>query len=409
MEGPQPMRVIGLISGTSYDGIDAAAVELWLDGNLLYARLLGHMVVEYEPELHRAIGAVLPPHPITVADVGKLDTMLGQAFARVAVEAVKRFCAGTAHLVVSHGQTVFHWLEDGRACGSLQIGQSAWIAEWSGLPVVSDLRNRDIAAGGQGAPLVSIFDTLLLAGGDGRPAALNIGGIANLTIVPPDGPAVAFDTGPGNALIDAAVLHYSNGRSAYDAGGKWAAAGRVHDGLLKRLLDDDYYRRTGPKSTGKEQFHLGYLLKAVGATGDISPEDVVATVTELTAATIALECRRHQISELLVSGGGANNPVLMRTLVQALGSVPVYRSDDLGVPSEAKEAIAFAVLGFLTVHGIDGTIISCTGARRPVLLGRITPGRSPLTLPAPASAPRRLAICDARRTPASANPPSGHR
>jgi anhydro-N-acetylmuramic acid kinase len=397
MDHDQSMRVIGLISGTSYDGIDVAAAELWFDGDALNARLLGHTTVEYEPAIRDAIGAVLPPHSITVAQVAALDTGIGQAFARAAVHAIDRFCGGSADLVVSHGQTVFHWLQEGRALGSLQIGQPAWIAERSGLPVVSDLRNRDIAAGGQGAPLVAMFDMLLLAGLAGRPAALNIGGIANLTVVPTDGQPLAYDTGPGNALIDAAVLHYSDGHATYDLDGARAAAGRVHDGLLKHLLDDAYYRRTGPKSTGKEHFHLDYLLDAVRAAGVLRSEDVIATVTELTAATIAAECRRHRVSVVIVSGGGADNPVLMRSLASAIGSVPLLRSDEVGVPAAAKEAMAFAVLGFLTVHGVDGTMPACTGATRPVLLGTITPGRSPLVLPPPAAAPRCLTISPVRR------------
>ncbi len=341
------MRIIGLISGTSYDGIDVAAVELALEGDVLTMRLLGSSVVEYDPALHEAIGAVLPPNQITVADVAKLDTALGQAFARAAAIAVDRYCAGRAHLVVLHGQTVYHWLEGGQALGSLQIGEPAWIAELCGLPVVSGLRTRDIAAGGQGAPLVGTVDALLLSGRSGTPAALNIGSIANLTVVPSDGPVLAFDTGPGNALIDAAVLHYSGGESAYDADGAWASAGQVHAGLFNHLLGDEYYKGTGPKSTGKEYFNLEYLLAAVSKFGEMRAQDVIATVTELTAATIAASCRHHRVTEIVISGGGADNPVLMRSLTAALGSMPVYRSDDLGIPAEAKEAIAFAVLGFL--------------------------------------------------------------
>jgi anhydro-N-acetylmuramic acid kinase len=390
------MRVIGLISGTSYDGIDVAAVELQVDDAVLNARLLGHTTIEYESAVRDAIGTILPPHSCTSAEVARLDTLIGQAFADAAIEGIRRFCAGTADLVVSHGQTVFHWLENGIARGSLQIGQPAWIAERTGLPVVADLRNRDIAAGGQGAPLVSMFDVLLLDGHDRRAAALNIGGIANVTIVPFDGPPVAFDTGPGNALIDAAVRHYSGGRSTYDAEGGWAAAGRVHDGLLKHLLDDEYYRRAGPKSTGKEKFHLDYLLDAVRAVGGVPPEDVVTTVTELTAVTIAMECRKQRVSEIVVSGGGADNPVLMQFLARNLNGVLIRRSDDLGVPTRAKEAMAFAVLGFLTVHNVNATVPSCTGARRSVLLGSVTPGAELLTLQPLRTAPRRLAVLDGR-------------
>jgi anhydro-N-acetylmuramic acid kinase len=390
------VRIIGLNSGTSYDGIDVAAVDLALEGDVLTLRLLGSSVVEYDPALRDAIGAVLWPNQITVADVAKLDTALGQAFARAAAAAVDRYCAGRAHLVVSHGQTVYHWLEGGQALGSLQIGEPAWIAELCGLPVVSGLRTRDIAAAGQGAPLVGTFDALLLSGRSGTPAALNIGGIANLTVVPSNGPVLAFDTGPGNALIDAAVLHFSNGESAYDADGAWALAGQVHHGLLNHLLSDEYYKETGPKSTGKEYFHLQYLLTAVEKFPGIRAEDVIATATELTAATIAASSRDHQVTEIVISGGGADNPVLMRSLTGALGAVPIYRSDVLGIPAEAKEAVAFAVLGFLTFNGIEGTIPTCTGAKRATLIGNITPGESPLILPEPSTSPLRIVILDSQ-------------
>lgn len=383
-----------MISGTSYDGIDVAAVELALEKDVLTLRLLGSSVVEYDPVLHDAIGAVLPPHQITIADVAKLDTALGRAFAQAAALAVDQYCGGRADLVVSHGQTVYHWLEGGQALGSLQIGEPAWIAELCGLPVVSGLRTRDIAAGGQGAPLVGTVDALLLSGRSGTPAALNIGGIANITIVPTDGPVLAFDTGPGNALIDAAVLHYSDGESAYDADGAWAATGKVHTGLLNHLLADDYYQETGPKSTGKEYFHLPYLLSALEEFSEIPAEDVIATVTELTVATIAASCRAHRVTEIAISGGGADNPILMRSLTEAIGDVPIYRSDNLGIPAEAKEAVAFAVLGFLTFNGIEGTIPTCTGAKRSTLIGNITPGSSPLILPEPSASPLRMEVLE---------------
>ncbi|MDX2650070.1 anhydro-N-acetylmuramic acid kinase [Streptomyces sp. PA03-1a] len=384
------MRVIGLMSGTSYDAIEAAAADLTLDGETLLMRPLGHLSVPYADDLRDLISATLPPAATTTQAVCALDTGIGQAFADAAARALDELCAGAADLVVSHGQTMHHWVEDGTVRGTLQLGQPAWIAEATGLPVVSDLRSRDVAAGGQGAPLVGMTDTLLLRGLPGVPAALNLGGIANITVVAPGAEPLAFDTGPANALLDAAVRHFTGGAAAYDADGRRAAAGRTDPDLLKVLLDDPYYRRPAPKSTGKELFHLPYLQRALTAVPAPGTDDVLATLTRLTAVTVADACRAHGVTSLVVSGGGARNPVLMRMIAEELPGVTLRPSDDLGLPSDAKEALAFAVLGFLTVHGLPGTLTSGTGARRATVLGSITPGLAPLRLPEPAAQPPRL-------------------
>ncbi|MDX2815630.1 anhydro-N-acetylmuramic acid kinase [Streptomyces sp. PA03-5A] len=384
------MRVIGLMSGTSYDAIEAAAADLTLDGETLLMRPLGHLSVPYADDLRDLISATLPPAATTTQAVCALDTGIGQAFADAAARALDELCAGAADLVVSHGQTMHHWVEDGTVRGTLQLGQPAWIAEATGLPVVSDLRSRDVAAGGQGAPLVGMTDTLLLRGLPGVPAALNLGGIANITVVAPGAEPLAFDTGPANALLDAAVRHFTGGAAAYDEDGRRAAAGRTDPDLLKVLLDDPYYRRPAPKSTGKELFHLPYLQRALTAVPAPGTDDVLATLTRLTAVTVADACRAHGVTSLVVSGGGARNPVLMRMIAEELPGVTLRPSDDLGLPSDAKEALAFAVLGFLTVHGLPGTLTSGTGARRATVLGSITPGLAPLRLPEPAAQPPRL-------------------
>ncbi|GAA0401158.1 anhydro-N-acetylmuramic acid kinase [Microbispora corallina] len=387
------MRVIGLMSGTSYDGIEAAAAGLTLAGDALVMRPMGALSLPYPDGLRGRIAAVLPPADTTAEEVCRLDAEIGHAFAGAAGRAIAELCGGAADLVVSHGQTVYHWVDGGVVRGTLQLGQPAWIAEATGLPVVSDLRSRDVAAGGQGAPLVSMLDTLLLRAREGVPAALNLGGIANVTVVPPERDPVAFDTGPANALLDAAVRHFSGGARDYDEDGRGAAAGQVNRGLLAALLDDPYYRRPAPKSTGKEHFHLPYLLEALAGHPVPSPDDVLATLTRLTAVTVADACRAHGVTELVVSGGGARNPVMTRMIGEELPSVRLLSSDDLGVPSAAKEALAFAVLGFLTVHGLPGQVPSCTGARRGTPLGSLTPGRAPLRLPAPAdAAPRTLRV-----------------
>ncbi|WP_371643661.1 anhydro-N-acetylmuramic acid kinase [Streptomyces mirabilis] len=383
------MRVIGLMSGTSYDAIDAAAAELTLEGEDLTLRPLGMVSEAYDGALRDALAAALPPAATTLAEVCRLDTLIGQTFAAAAVRADRELCGGGAELVASHGQTVYHWVEDGRAHGTLQLGQPAWIAEATGLPVVADFRPRDIAAGGQGAPLVSLVDLLWLRGRAGTPVALNLGGIANLTA--PDG--TAFDSGPGCALVDVAVRGLTGGRLNYDMDGALAARGTVHEPLLDRLLAEPYYALPAPKTTGKELFHLGHLRDALTGFGTLTAEDVIATLTRLTARTVADAVRSVGATEVIASGGGTRNPALMAMLDAELPGVPVRTSDALGLPAAAKEAYAFAVLGFLTLHGLTGTDPVSTGARHPSVLGSITPGRGGLRLPPRAgAAPVRLVL-----------------
>jgi anhydro-N-acetylmuramic acid kinase len=383
------VRVIGLMSGTSYDAIDAAAAELTLEGEDLALRPLGMVGEPYDGALREALAAALPPAATTLADVCRLDTLIGQAFAAAAVRADRELCDGGAELIASHGQTVYHWAEDGRVHGTLQLGQPAWIAEATGLPVVADFRPRDIAAGGQGAPLVSLVDLLWLRGRAGTPVALNVGGIANLTA--PDG--TAFDSGPGCALVDVAVRGLTGGRLHYDVDGALAARGTVHEPLLERLLAEPYYALPAPKTTGKELFHLGHLRDALTGFGTLTAEDVIATLTRLTARTVAAAVRSVDATEVIASGGGTRNPALMAMLGAELPGVPVRTSDALGLPAAAKEAYAFAVLGFLTLHGLTGTDPVSTGARHPSVLGSITPGRGGLRLPPRAgAAPVRLVL-----------------
>jgi anhydro-N-acetylmuramic acid kinase len=392
------MRVIGMISGTSYDAIEAAAVDLDLEDGVVACDLRGSISVPYPDELRARVAAALPPAPTTLEEVCRLDTLIGQAFADCAAEANAALCAGTAELVCSHGQTLFHWVQGGVARGTLQVGQPAWIAERTGLPVVSDVRPADIAAGGHGAPLVSLLDELLMRPGPGEPprAALNLGGIANLTILSATGPAVAFDVGPGNALIDAAVAHVSAGAERFDRDGERAARGRVDEPALARLLDEPYYALDPPKSTGKELLHLPYLLDRLAGL-ELDPDDLVATVTQLTAETVARDVRRYGVAEVIAAGGGTRNPTLMGLLEAGLGSgVRVTTTAALGIPPTAKEAVAFALIGFLTVTGVPANVPSATGARRPVLLGRVTPGAASWPGRPPAPAPPRALVV---RTP----------
>jgi anhydro-N-acetylmuramic acid kinase len=380
------VKVLGLISGTSHDGIDAAVVDFALRGDTLHGHVLAVATTPYDPALRARIRAALPPATTTLAEVCALDTLIGQAFADAAA------ATGPVDAVCSHGQTIYHWVDGTRALGTLQIGQPAWIAERLGVPVVADVRIRDIAAGGQGAPLVSHLDTLLLAGLPGRAAALNLGGIANITVLthPAGSDPQAWDTGPANALIDAAVLRTGAHPAGYDVDGAIAARGRVNPDLLADLLAEPYYRLPPPKSTGKELFHDGYLDAALARP--IDPADLIATLTALTARTVADAVRGAGVDTLVVSGGGAANPTLLGMLGAELPGVRLVPSAELGAPRDAKEAIAFALIGWQTLHGLPATLPSCTGARGPRVLGTITPGAGPLRLPPPAAAPSALRL-----------------
>jgi anhydro-N-acetylmuramic acid kinase len=386
------MRVVGMISGTSFDGIDVAVADLRFEGDTIVLVPLGARTYPYEPQLRSALAAAMPPQATTAEAVCRLDTSIGQAFAAAAADAIAAIADGSADLVVSHGQTLYHWVEDRRAYGTLQLGQPAWIAARTGLPVVADLRARDIAAGGHGAPLASTLDVLMLADGSSRVrAALNLGGIANLTILADGRPPIAFDTGPANALLDVAVETLTGGAESFDRDGALSARGQVDEALLDRMLREPYYALEPPKSTGKELFHLDHLREHLA--GRPLDHDVLATLVALTAETVAVWCRRYAVQEVIVAGGGVANPTLLAALGSRIAGAKVRPIDELGLPSEDKEAYLFALLGFLTVNGLPGTVASCTGAAEPAVLGAVLPGRAgfPRHDPPPA-APRRLII-----------------
>ena len=380
------LTVVGMISGTSYDAIDAAVADLSLDGDTVALTPRGLHPGEIPDALRARIAACLPPGPTTLEQVCVLDTELGQLFGRVAADAIAALAPGGVDLVVSHGQTVFHWVEGDRALGTLQLGAPAWIAEATQTMVVSDLRTRDVARGGHGAPLASTLDALLLLGDDVRRGSLNLGGISNITVRDDSGAVVAYDIGPASALIDAAVTELTGGRERMDADGARAARGRVDTGALELLLDDDYYRLPPPKSTGKELFHRAYLTARLGEHGPAG-DDLLATLTELTARLVADEVARYGLDELVVAGGGIRNPTLMARITAICAPAQIRPLDDFGIPAQAKEAYLFALLGYLAVHGLEGTISSATGARRGSILGSITPGEDPIVLPEPSSTP----------------------
>lgn len=401
------------MSGTSVDGVDAAVAELTLAGGspesggtveprgTLEIGCVGEATLPWPAGLRERVlaaagsGGVLGP-----AGVCRLDRDLGAALGEIAAQAIDRF--GPVEVIASHGQTIHHDVDDaGRVRGTLQAGAPAEIAERTGLPVVADFRVRDVAAGGQGAPLVSILDELLLAGAAGTGAgtgaaaapvaALNLGGIANLTVVRPGEPTVAFDCGPGNALLDLAVARAAG--QPYDAGGQRTARGTPDPALLSVLLDDPYLAAAPPKSTGKERYHAGYLDAALALAPVAEPDDLLATLADLTAATVATDAGRYRVGRVFASGGGVHNAGLVSALRRRLAEqgADLATVAELGLPVDAKEAYAFAVLGWLTWHGLPGTVPSCTGAAGPRILGAVTPGAGPLRLPAPLPAPPRRA------------------
>jgi anhydro-N-acetylmuramic acid kinase len=387
------MTVVGMISGTSYDAIDAAVADLSIDGDTVQLRPRGLHSGAIPDALRARIAACLPPGQTTIEEVCRLDTELGQLFGRVAVDAIGALAPGGADLVVSHGQTFFHWVQGDRCLGTLQLAAPAWIAEATGTMVVSDLRSRDVVRGGQGAPLASTLDALLLLGDEHvTRGSLNLGGISNITVRDRSGTIVAYDIGPASALMDAAVTELTGGRERMDTGGARAARGAVDPVALERLLDEDYYRLPPPKSTGKELFTATYVRERLG---DDAPrgDNLLATLTELSARLVADAVAAHGLRELVVAGGGVRNPTLMARIAALAPSVTIRGLEEFGLPAQAKEAYMFALLGYLSVHGLEGTIASATGARRGSILGSLTPGERPITLPAPApTPPRRLKV-----------------
>jgi anhydro-N-acetylmuramic acid kinase len=347
------------MSGTSLDGIDVALVEVlgrWI-------RTIGFLSTPYTDATRAAILAVSDTTTQTSA-ISRLNFQLAELYARAVLRAMRRF--GPVDLIGCHGQTVYH---EGRS-NTLQLGEPAVLAERTGLPVVSNFRARDIAAGGQGAPLVPFVDYLLFRHRTRTRVALNIGGIANITVIPPAAApddVTAFDTGPGNMVIDALAREMGH---PYDRGGKIASGGRVSKALLDELLSDPYYRRKPPKSAGREQYGATFVAR-LKATGEPLP-DLIATVTVLTAATIAIAVGERPC-DLIMSGGGVHNSQIVAHLAGFLPNAAISTSTDHGIDADAKEAIAFAVLAHETWRRRPSNLPSATGARRAVVLGSITP------------------------------------
>ncbi len=377
------MRVIGLISGTSIDGIDAALVDIEGAGYVINVHYVDGLTYPYPTDLKQQITQVCAGQPLTMVDLATLDDAIAYEFAQAAQALMAQ--AGSTDLVASHGQTVFHRpVEPGNRLGySVQLGRGAAIARQVNCPVVSDFRRADLEAGGEGAPLVPIVDLCLLSHAQQRRCVQNIGGIGNVTYLPPwpqrqavPPKVLGWDTGRGNSLIDIAMATLSEGTLTYDRDGTWAAQGTVCLDLVQQWLKHPYFTQSPPKSTGRELFGWSFFNQCypMAQQRGLSPTDLVATLTEFTAAAIAQEYSTFlpdQPDTILVGGGGSCNPVLMDRLQAYCPDCPVMSTDAVGLSASYKEAIAFAVLGFWHWQRFPGNLPTVTGATLPVVLGHL--------------------------------------
>ena len=360
------MRVAGIMSGTSLDGIDVAIVEI--RGKV--PESVGFWSVPYPKRVREALLAVSNAEAHT-GEVARLHYHLPELYAEAFLQACKRARIPTdsVELIGCHGQTIFH----GAGC-TLQLGDGSVLKERTGIPVISDFRAADIAAGGKGAPLVPFVDYRLFRHPKKGRVAINIGGIANITVIPPGAKpeqVTAFDTGPGNMVIDQLVWRFSGGKQSFDRDGKLSSRGVVNGDLLAELMKDPYYRQAPPKTAGREQYGREFVENLLSR--GLKDDDLAATATALTAATIAEGVYRYSgIDEAIVSGGGVHNPTLMRFLRAELPEMRVVSSSEYGINPDAKEAIAFAILAYETWWERPSNLPSATGARHPVLLGKIS-------------------------------------
>jgi anhydro-N-acetylmuramic acid kinase len=362
---------VGLMSGTSLDGVDAALVDVAPRGDGYALDLMRFETFAFDEALLEALQSALPPNRGSIPAAAELHRMLGETFARAAKTVADDRLVG---YVASHGQTVFH---DGAHSVTLQLGDAFLIRERVRATVCYDFRSADCASGGHGAPLIPYVDALLFAHANEDRVAVNLGGIANVTLLGKSGDVAAFDTGPGNMLIDAFVRARSSGRTRMDRDGALAASGRVDAGLLAAMLSDPYFAQKPPKSTGREHFGEQFLTWHEARLSALSLEDALATLAELTAASLANAVRDCGFSpaRAIVAGGGARNRHLMARVAARLSPASVETTDAMGIPAEAKEAIGFAVLGYETLRGRASNVPRATGASQAVPLGAIVPHR----------------------------------
>lgn len=383
------MTVAGIMSGTSADGIDVALVQIRPNRGSVKITLLHHTASPFSPALRRAVLGAMDAKSISTAELARLNWRLGQAYAEAARAALKAHPC-RLQLVGCHGQTIYHQASPAPYAGrevacTWQIGEAALLAAELRVPVVSNFRPADMAAGGQGAPLVPLLDSVMFADAKRARVLQNIGGIGNLTLIPPasreDG-ILAFDTGPGNMVIDALAQQLFD--KPYDRGGKIAARGKVLESVLADALKHPFFQASPPKSAGREEFGAAYAKEFLRACKKArgTKEDAVATAAALTARSIALafaqfvqpRLERGTAVDYIVAGGGAKNAALMRMLGQLLGACGCKLLDthSFGIPVDAKEAVAFALLAYYTWHGRPANVPSATGAKHPAILGQMT-------------------------------------
>ena len=386
------MIVAGVMSGTSADGIDVALVRIQGRGFRSRLELLAHYHFPYPAEVRRAVLAMMNAGSASVAELSRLNFKLGALYAD-AVRLAQRRARLQCELVGCHGQTLYHqgnakaYLGGSVAC-SWQTGEAAAIAAKVGVPVVSDFRPADMEAGGKGAPLVPFLDYVLYRRRRYGRIAQNLGGIGNLTAIPPRATpeqVIAFDTGPANIVIDAVTEHLFD--KPYDRNGRLAARGEPIERVLRELLKNSFFRQAPPKTAGREQFGREFVREFLRLCRQADKNDIVATATALTARSIGVAVRRHvlplvesggarpgRFREMVVSGGGTKNPTLMGMIREELASlkIRVRVSDDFGLPSEAKEAVAFALLAYQTWRRLPSNVPSATGAKRPAILGKVS-------------------------------------
>lgn len=379
--------VIGLMGGTSADGVDAALVQIDGYGSETKVKQMGYVSIPFEDAVRERILQIAQGDFGGSRELARMNALLGQLY----MEACTRLCrvAGIpfekVDLIGSHGQTVYHQPQKERYLGrevatTYQIGDVSILCEEIGAPVVSDFRVRDMAAGGQGAPLVPYTEYLLYRKKDEDVALQNIGGMGNVTFLPGGGQMsqlIAFDTGPGNVLIDAVVAKISDGKVRYDDGGRMAAEGHVSKELLRWLMDDGYLRQAPPKTTGREKYDLSYQQKLYQKANSLGvmEYDLLATVTRYTAETIAYALRNHlpRLPQTLVLGGGGSyNQTLVSQIRELLPEVQVVCNEELGWNGDAKEAVAFAILANETIHEQCNNAPAATGALHPVIMGKIS-------------------------------------
>lgn len=389
-ERDRGVLAIGLMSGTSHDGVSAAIVNID-ERQRPPARTIHFRTYPYSAGFRARLLAATAGEPVGSGELSALNFELGRAFGRAAMSIAReaRIALSRIDFIGSHGHTFFH--RPPRAAGrgaiasTLQLGESAVIAAMTEIPVVADFRPMDIALGGEGAPLAPLAHLWLFADARRGRVIQNIGGIGNATYIPararlgnPD--LIAFDTGPGVGLIDALVNQMTDGKLRMDRGGKIAARGCVSDPLLAALMRHRFFRRRPPKSTGREEFGLPYLaeIRRVAKPMNVRGDDLLATVTAFTARSIAESVRRFiaprgRVDQLIATGGGAHNPTLMKMLAREMPTLEVTTAARVGVDGDSLEAVAFAILGYQMLRGRQGNIPSVTGARAPAILGKLTP------------------------------------